>query len=83
MTIDREKFRTRLRELADAAAAEAKRCREAGDNIEASFQSGRQAGMITALAHLTLAENEAYRERDGYGEGIDLDAVARLEASFR
>ena len=64
MTIDVTKLRERLRQMADEAAAKARDRREAGDINEAQFQSGRQAALVTALSQLTLAEDDAARERD-------------------
>lgn len=64
MVINHEKLRQRLRDFADQAAGQARVLREQGDEGEASFQSGRQAAFVTALAHITDLENEAARERD-------------------
>lgn len=117
MTIDVNEFRAVLRALADEAAARGKAAAKNGNTEGAQFETGRQAGLVTALARLTAAEDEAARERDanvldeqigeeaarlelighrevaigggnphtldGYGRGVNLDAVRRLEEFAR
>ena len=85
MTIDVTALRERLRLQADAAAALAKERAKQGFYGDAQFLSGRQAAFVAALTFLDDAEIEAATERDEAltGEGVDLAAVARLEAFSR
>lgn len=101
MTIEVSDLRTKLREAADAAAAEARRVRAGGNNSEGDFQSGRQAAFLTAMHFVSELEEEQLEERDaniadeqlgeeaarlgliGYGQGVNLGAVERLEEFAR
>lgn len=96
MTVNVSDLRSRLRVLADEAAATAVRNLRDGDASEAAFNSGRQAAFVTALWQINELEEQKANEIDeaigdearrlgliGESVRVDIGAVESLEEFAR